>query len=56
MSNDPKVSRPDMPGYGILDEKSGQGLVSWSHAVERLTSARGYWLATTRPDGRPQPE
>ncbi len=28
-------------------------LLPWSHAVERLERARSYWLATTRPDGRP---
>jgi hypothetical protein len=25
----------------------------WSWAVERLTAARNYWIATTRPSGRP---
>ena len=25
----------------------------WSWAVERLIRARNYWIATTRPDGRP---
>ncbi len=25
----------------------------WSWAVERLVEARTYWIATTRPDGRP---
>jgi hypothetical protein len=25
----------------------------WSWAVERLVSARNYWIATTRPGGRP---
>lgn len=49
----PKASRPYMPGYGIADARSGSGLVSWSVAVERLSNARNYWLATTRPDGRP---
>jgi len=53
MPTEPKASRPYMPGYGILDEKSGRGLLPWSYAVERLTNARGYWIATTRPDGRP---
>jgi Pyridoxamine 5'-phosphate oxidase len=28
-------------------------LLPWSHALERLERARSYWLATTRPDGRP---
>ena len=53
MAREPKASRPYMPGYGIQDENSGKGLLPWSYAVERLTNARGYWLATTRPDGRP---
>jgi hypothetical protein len=51
--NAPKASRPYMPGYGILDAKSGSGLLSWSVAVERLSKARNYWIATTWPDGRP---
>ncbi len=28
-------------------------MLPWSHAVDRLEAARYYWLATTRPDGRP---
>lgn len=42
-----------MPGYGILDEESGKGLLPWSWAVERLERAHNYWVATTRSDGRP---
>ncbi len=49
----PKASRPHMPGYGILDAASGQGLLPWSWATERLSQARTYWLSTTRPDERP---
>jgi nitroimidazol reductase NimA-like FMN-containing flavoprotein (pyridoxamine 5'-phosphate oxidase superfamily) len=49
----PLASRPDMPGYGIQDEHSGRGLLPWSWAEERLARARNYWVATTRPDGRP---
>jgi nitroimidazol reductase NimA-like FMN-containing flavoprotein (pyridoxamine 5'-phosphate oxidase superfamily) len=49
----PKASRPHLPGYGILDADSGKGLLPWSWAIERLTNARNYWVATTRPDGRP---
>ena len=30
-----------------------EGLLPWSHALERLERAQSYWLATTRPDGRP---
>lgn len=40
-----------MPGYGISED--GDGLLPWTWALERLTSSYGYWLATTRPDGRP---
>lgn len=50
---EPKASRPYMPGYGILDAESGIGLLPWSWAVERLSKAHNYFLATTRPDGRP---
>jgi PPOX class probable F420-dependent enzyme len=28
-------------------------MLDWSWAVERLTASRNYWIATTRPDGRP---
>jgi PPOX class probable F420-dependent enzyme len=40
-----------MPGYGVSE--AGDGLLAWSWAQERLASSRGYWLATTWPDGRP---
>jgi hypothetical protein len=49
----PKASRPRSPGYGIVGEHEGEGLLPWSWAVERLTAARNYFIATTRPDGRP---
>ena len=49
----PKASRPFMPGYGLPDEKGGKGLLSWGWAVERLKKSHNYWIATTRPDGRP---
>jgi PPOX class probable F420-dependent enzyme len=42
-----------MPGYGLPDPSNPDGLLPWSWARERLTVARGYWIATTRPDGRP---
>jgi nitroimidazol reductase NimA-like FMN-containing flavoprotein (pyridoxamine 5'-phosphate oxidase superfamily) len=48
-----KSSRPYMPGYGILDANGGRGLLPWAWAVERLTRARNYWIATTCPDGSP---
>ena len=42
-----------MPEYELLGADEGRGLLPWSWARERLESARNYWLATTRPDGRP---
>lgn len=33
--------------------KSQEDLFQWPLAVEQLKQARSYWLATTRPDGRP---
>jgi hypothetical protein len=41
------------PEYAILVATEGKGLLPWAWAVERLREAHGYWLATTRPDGRP---
>jgi hypothetical protein len=38
-------------GYQVA--ASDAGLLPWSRVVERLGEARNYWLATTRPDGRP---
>jgi hypothetical protein len=49
-----KASRPALPAqYGLLGPDEGQGLLPWAWATERLASSRGYWLSTTRPDGRP---
>src|SRR6266851_1388935 len=47
----PKSSRPHMPGYGL--PKTKKGLLQWKWAAERLNKSRQYWIATTRPDGRP---
>ena len=44
--------RPQMPAaYGLAGEPDGQ--LEWSSVVAQLTSARNYWVCTTRPDGRP---
>ena len=44
--------RPVMPdGYGVPEHD--EGMLDWSWAVERLTTAKNYWFHTTRPDGRP---
>jgi hypothetical protein len=47
----PKTTRPHMPGYGL--PKSKKGLLSWKWAEDRIRKSRQYWIATTRPDGRP---
>jgi len=42
-----------MPGYGILPEREGTGLLAWAWAEERLVASHDYWVASTWPDGRP---
>jgi PPOX class probable F420-dependent enzyme len=42
-----------MPGYGLVAETEGEGLLPWSWAADHLAAARNYFFATTRPDGRP---
>ena len=49
----PVASRPYMPDYGVLGEKEGTGLLSWSWAEQQLQSSKTFWLATRWPDGRP---
>ncbi len=47
----PRVERPYVPSYGVPDTLAGA--LPWSWAEERLMAAETYWVATTRPDGRP---
>ena len=47
----PKPTRPNIPGYGL--PKSKKGLLPWKWAEDRLKKSRQYWVATTRPNGRP---
>ncbi len=49
--NEPNRSRPYIRDYGIPE--SEEGMLPWSHVVERLPGPRNYWVSTTRPDGRP---
>ncbi|MGH7622566.1 MAG: pyridoxamine 5'-phosphate oxidase family protein [Gemmatimonadaceae bacterium] len=42
-----------MPGYGILPETEGRGLLPWSFAAERLERTRNYMVATVTPAGAP---
>ena len=48
---EPRRRRPPFRGYGVPETEDG--MLTWEWAVERLTTARNYWVATTRPDGRP---
>jgi len=47
----PRVERPFVPSYGIPADLDGT--LPWSWAEECLAAAETYWIATTRPDGRP---
>lgn len=48
----PSSDRPVFPdGYGIPE--TTDGLIRWADVESRLVAATSYWLATTRPDGRP---
>jgi len=48
----PRASRDILPPvYGV--SHSTEGMMPWSRVRERLERAQNYWLATTRPDGRP---
>ncbi len=49
---EPFRDRPRVPdGYGVPD--SDEGVLEWSAVEDRLRSSANYWMATTRPDGRP---
>ncbi len=49
---EPESSRPVMPkGYGVPEDP--EGMLPWSHARALLQDASIYWIASTRPDGRP---
>jgi hypothetical protein len=37
--------------YGLRPAEAG--LLPWAGVTEKLATARNYWVATTRPDGRP---
>jgi hypothetical protein len=49
--SEPRASRPHMPGYGISE--GTEGMLPWAWAEQRLLDSRNYWIASTRPDGRP---
>jgi general stress protein 26 len=46
-----KHSRPFMPGYGIVGEKEGAGLLPWDFVAERMAAAQNYWVSTAGTAG-----
>jgi|SRR5690349_7234129 len=50
-TQEPKASRPLMPGYGM--PKSTKGLLPWKWADQRLRKSHNYWITTVKPDGSP---
>ena len=50
---EPKASHAYWPD--ALDKASDatSGLKTWSWALERMENSHNYWIATSRPDGRP---
>ena len=53
MMREATVTRPHMPGYGMLPPGEGTGLLPWSWVEERLVRSHDYWLATVTPSGPP---
>lgn len=47
----PQPGRPYVPGYGI--PTSIEGVLPWSHIIERMSQARNYWVGTTGSGGQP---
>ncbi|MCC6857905.1 MAG: pyridoxamine 5'-phosphate oxidase family protein [Bryobacterales bacterium] len=49
---EPQAARPRfIKGYGIREDRAG--LLPWSYVDQRMSASRNYWIATTRPGGRP---
>ena len=49
---EPPRDRPTfVESYGIKPD--GKGLIAWDDVCMRLAKSRNYWVATSRPDGRP---
>jgi hypothetical protein len=50
---EPHRERPDSPppSYGVPPH--GGTFVTWTHVINRIASARAYWLGTVRPANRP---
>ncbi|MPZ52939.1 MAG: pyridoxamine 5'-phosphate oxidase [Acidimicrobiia bacterium] len=49
---EPRRDLPEMPaGYGVPE--NDDGALDWATVEQRLVESSHYWMATTRPDGRP---
>jgi hypothetical protein len=51
--SEPQASRPQWPDALQEPSDATTGLKPWSWALERLEKSHNYWIATSRPDGRP---
>jgi general stress protein 26 len=49
----PTASRPYWPDALEHLPEGAAGLKPWSWALERLEKSHNYWIATSRPEGRP---
>jgi hypothetical protein len=50
---EPKANRPYWPDALENPRDATTGLLPWNWALERLEKSHNYWIATSRPDGRP---
>jgi len=51
--SEPQASRPHWPDALQNPPDPTTGLKPWSWALERLEKSHNYWIATSRPEGRP---
>ena len=49
----PRPRRLTTPGYGFDKVREPGAKLPWADIERQLVEARTYWIATTRPDGRP---
>jgi hypothetical protein len=50
---EPQASHPHWPDAIQKSSGTDSALKPWSWALERLENSHNYWIATSRPDGRP---
>ncbi len=50
-SDQPSISRPHIPGYGIPETE--EGTLPWSYVGERLKESPAYWVCTVDAQNRP---